>query len=217
MPHPVLAPILAAAMLLPACTGGDGRPVTDDPVVTSPEPTGPETATEPDARMAPEHETGAQGETGTTTPSEMAFTSCTSDDYRIDHPQAWQTNPGDVVEACRVFHPGEIELEPHTDRDLHYAVSIHIDEVDYDRVREPSGEDEELSREQHTIAGRDAVAMERRSSGFAMVPEGERWYSYLVDLGDGRTLFATTYSVGETDYERDKAVLDRMISSLQLP
>ncbi|MFW6010204.1 MAG: hypothetical protein ACOC9I_02670, partial [Actinomycetota bacterium] len=51
------------------------------------------------------------------------------------------------------------------------------------------------------------------SSGEGMIPEGEGSYGYLVDL-DGQTLIASTYTVGDTDHERDKLLLDRMMASL---
>lgn len=59
--------------------------------------------------------------------------------------------------------------------------------------------------------GRSALAIESRSTGGALIPEGERSYTWTIDL-DGEILVATTSSVGDTDYEHDKRILDRMVT-----
>lgn len=71
--------------------------------------------------------------------------------------------------------------------------------------------------------GRDAVAIERRSQGEAMIPEGERSYTYVVDIDGaardhdhGLILVGTTTTVGETDYALDRRVLDRMMESISI-
>lgn len=212
--HPPTAAIAVSltAVLLAAC--GDADETTsagqEQPTATAPDSTPtPPTAPTTDRPATPTP-------TATASPDEVAFATCESDEYTIDHPAAWETNEGDVIEPCRVFHPGDIDLEPQQDRSLHYAVSIYIDPVSFERASDPSGPNEVLSHEEVTVAGRDAVAVEQRSSGDALVPEGERWYSYVVDLGDERILVAATHSVGETDYEEDKRTLDRMMETLEL-
>lgn len=71
--------------------------------------------------------------------------------------------------------------------------------------------------------GRDAVAIERRSAGEGLIPQGERSYTYVVDLGRGASdhehgmiLVATTTTVGDTDYELDRRVLDRMMETVSI-
>ncbi|MEX0836187.1 MAG: hypothetical protein WD010_08860 [Nitriliruptor sp.] len=72
---------------------------------------------------------------------------------------------------------------------------------------------EELDRREVTVADRDAVVIERRSEGEALLPEGEESYTYIVDL-DGSILVAATSSVGDTDHDRDQEILDRMMETL---
>ncbi|MBW3658694.1 MAG: hypothetical protein KY457_08640 [Actinobacteria bacterium] len=143
----------------------------------------------------------------------LAFTDCEAERYTIGYPQDWNVNePDDLTDECRIFHPGEIETaDQPRDRDLHWAASVYIDAVEYEGVRDADGPDEEIDRRELTVDGRDAFVRETRSSGEALMPEGERRYAYTVDL-DGEILVVVTYSIGETDYERDKAIIDRMVT-----
>jgi len=142
----------------------------------------------------------------------LEFARCEGEDLSVDYPASWTVYEDDVVPPCHVFHP-----EPITDyvgESLHYAIRLYIDPVEFEDATEGRiGED--LSRQETTIDGRDAVVVEQRSEGEALLPEGERSYTYTVDL-DGRILVATTNSVGETDYERDRSILDRMMDSIAI-
>lgn len=204
--------LLAVGVLtLTGCaTDGDGDPSA------SPLPAGSPTT----APIEPSPDDSPAGDASPTATDEVAameFTTCEAPEFTIAHPARWETNePDDLVAACRVFHPGPVDLpdEPQ-DRELHWAISVNLDDVAYDDVTgaEPAGE--VLEQRETTVAGRDAQVTETRSTGTAIVPEGELRYGYAVDLEAG-TLFASTYSVGETDYERDRQVLDRMMSELEI-
>lgn len=139
---------------------------------------------------------------------------CQADRFTIDYPAGWWTNSGDEAPPCRLFHPQE---QPVQAESLHYAVQVFIDNVAFDRA---VGDDdaelgETLSREQTTVQGRRAAVIERRSSGEGLAPEGTLAYFYVVDL-DGQILIIETHSSGDTDYERDKQLIDRMVDTLDL-
>lgn len=147
--------------------------------------------------------------------SEIEFTECRAERFTIAYPQAWETNEDDHP-ACRVFHPDEVELPEHPqDLDLHWAAAVYVDDVTWEDAQPDEEFVEVLSSEEIEVDGRRARVHELRSRDEGMIPEGERRYGYAVDL-DGQTLVAVTHSVGDTDYERDKAVLDRMVATLEL-
>jgi hypothetical protein len=179
----------------------------------------PTTSTETDGATDGTTETGTEdGDTGTdgdasTEPVDgLEFTRCQSDDISVDYPESWSFYAGEEVPPCRVFHPEPIE--DFVGENLHYAVRLYIDPVDFEDATD-SPLSEELSREETTVDGNDAVVTERRSEGEAMIPEGERSYAYVVDL-DGMILVGSTTSVGDSDYERDKRVLDRMMETVSV-
>lgn len=223
MRRSVLPLSLAAALVLAACgtdvdvepeTTLDASPtatatVTETETVTA-EPTTP--ATTP---TTPGDGTPTDGATspGDDDVASIAFTDCGADRYTVGYPADWNTNePDDLTDECRIFHPGEIETaDQPRGRDLHWAVSIYIDAVEYEDVRDADGPDDEIDRRELTVDGRDAFVRETRSSGEALMPEGERRYAYTIDL-EGEILVAVTYSIGDSDYERDKAILDRMVT-----
>lgn len=213
---------MVGALALAGCGPGDGddpleaertvaptdETVTKDPVSPTPSPATTGTATE-DASPG---DGGAQGAGGSTDVAAMTFAECENEDYTVGYPADWNTNePQENVDACRVFHPGEIDIEPNTEIGLHYTVSMYIDQVEFERVRDSDSPNEVLEERETTIDGRDALIREIRSTGDALLPEGERQYAYYVDL-DGEMFVATTHTVGDTDYEQDKEILDRMVT-----
>jgi hypothetical protein len=143
----------------------------------------------------------------------LAFIDCETDRYTVGYPEGWNTNRGqELLDACRIFHPGEIdEPERPRDRDLQYAVSLYIDQVGLDDVDPLEVQGEVLDQRETTVDGRPAVLVEYRSTGETLTPEGERSTTWTIDL-DGEILVATTSSVGDTDYERDQRVLERMVT-----
>lgn len=211
-----LIAIAAGALLLAACgTDDDGadQPQPTTPPATASPATSPATPTEDGGDTASPTDTASPG--ATTSPDDVAamtFTECEAERYTVGYPAEWETNDsGGIMDACEVFHPDEIdEPDQPRDRDLHYAVSMYVDPVEFDDIS--GGDTEEtLQHRETTVDGRRALVEEFRSTGDALVPEGELRYAYTVDL-DGEILVAVTHSVGETDYERDKRVLDRMIT-----
>lgn len=141
---------------------------------------------------------------------------CTNQEigYRVSYPNTWQTNSGVVLNPCRVFDAGEIQLEDATE-DFDEAVYIRREDIPYDRLAnldDPSTRT--LSRQQTTVDGRPAVIIESEATGTGLFPQGRRYYRYLVDLGS-KTLVAVTYDIPKLDYERNKQVLDKIMNSFK--
>lgn len=132
--------------------------------------------------------------------------------YTINYPTGWQTNPGEVVNQCRVFDPESITL-PEQAESTDEAIHLRVDNIPFERITDDSISERELSRQTLTLDGYQAIVTENESTGRGLLPEGMRFYQYAVDLGD-RTFLATTYDVQGTQYERNKQVLDQMIDSL---
>ena len=213
----LLTTVLISGLALAGCASGEDP--ADDPDGS------PSATAEPDpSPTATEDPTPSEDPTASPTdgptdgPDAIELVDCAADRFTIPYPAGWSTNdPSGLLEACRVFHPTAIDL-PEEPRDigLQWAVVVYIDAVPFDVA---AGEDavsgEVLDQRATTVDGRDAVVREVRSDGVGLVPEGERQYGWVVDLGD-ETLFANTTTVGDTDYDRDRRVLDRMMEGLTL-
>ncbi|MGF1496529.1 MAG: S-layer homology domain-containing protein [Elainellaceae cyanobacterium] len=133
--------------------------------------------------------------------------------YTIGYPAGWQTNPGQVIESCRVFDPQSITL-PEQAESTDEAIHLRVDNVAFDRVTQGNISARELSRQTIEVDGYQAIATENESTGRGLLPEGMRFYQYAINLEGDRTFIATTYDVSDNQYERNKRVLDQMISSL---
>lgn len=212
-------PIVLAAALA-ACSGDAEVDIGASPDTTTTETAAADmTATETETLAAPipthtATESGASPSPSPTDPDKaaLAFTTCEADRYTIGYPEDWDVNePNQYVDACSLFHPGDVETPEDPHRGFHWAAVVDVMAGEYEQVIARDDGNEELSSQQITVDGRDAVVREYRSTGTTNLPEGERWYAYTVDL-DGEILVASTSTVGETDYERDKKVLDRMVN-----
>lgn len=213
--HHVLAALAAGLLVVAGCTADEATDDVDQPTPTdaTSDPTTPGQATTPEVTTPASPGDEATGDEGV---AAMTFTECEAARYTVTYPQDWDTNDPGPAEACEVFHPNEVELPTQPqDRGLHWAVTMDVDTVAWEDVQPGSGPDEVIESRETTVDGRRAVVVEQRSTGEALLPEGERRYSYRVDL-DGETLIASTNTVGDTDDERDMAVLDRMMDELVL-
>lgn len=203
---------VALALVLAACGGGDDDPAsTDDSTSDEQSVDGDDTpADDTDEPDTPPEDTDDERESDTDE-AEFDAATCESAGVRIDYPRDWSIITGKDLPSCRVFHPEPLEWQ---NESLHYAVQLWVDAV---RFADATGEsvDEELDRREVTVDGRDAVRIERRSTGAGLLPEGEESTTYVVDL-DGSVLVATTSTVGDTDYAGDVAVLDAMIATIDL-
>ncbi|MDX1658283.1 MAG: hypothetical protein R3343_05640 [Nitriliruptorales bacterium] len=157
--------------------------------------------------------TATAGETG----ADLALTErCTESElgYRIAYPDGWRTNPGDVLPACRLFDPESVDITAGTEIPFDIAVTIRSSDEPLETFTSEDEGAEVLGSERTTVAGHDAVALEKRGTGAALVPEGQRFYQYAVDLGP-TTLVATTHEVGR-DLNDAVTLLDQMMATLEL-
>lgn len=136
--------------------------------------------------------------------------------YRMSYPSDWRTNDGEVVPTCRLFDPQPIEVEPQTEVPLDIAVAVRTTDVSLEAFATEDEAAEMLSSRSTTVDGHEAVVVEARSTGEALLPDDVRSYRYAADLGDQR-LVAVTHDVGEPAYEDTKKVLDQMMEAIDLP
>ena len=141
--------------------------------------------------------------------------SCTNEavGYTVRYPAGWKTNSGNLTKPCEIFDPESAESPEPTDS-IEKAIYLRADRVPFEQAAESEGE-RVLSRQTATIDGHQAVIVESESTGEALLPEGYRYYSYKVDLGN-QTLIAITYKVKEQDYQRNQKILDHMMKSLEI-
>jgi hypothetical protein len=183
------------ALLAGACGASDEEPPAREPVDT-PEVTTP-------APAAPDTDAGR--------------VRCTNEEagFSVAYPGDWQTNDGSVLATCSLFDPDPIEVPPASEIPEDIAVSISVEPVAFAQVVGGDIGVRVIENEDRTIAGRQAVAQLTESTGEGLLDQGVRAYRYLVDWGDGRTLFATSLDVGEPAFETKRRELDRMMETLR--
>jgi hypothetical protein len=137
--------------------------------------------------------------------------------FSVSYPAGWHTNSDAVVPLCTAFDPEPIEIPPHSEMPFDIAVVIDVEDVGVDLLTQPSRFEWILSSERLTVDGRDAWRVEAEATGEGLPSAGFRSLRYVVDLGDGRNLIATTHDTDPGDYQRDQEVLRQMVQSLDLP
>ena len=141
---------------------------------------------------------------------------CVNNDigYRVSYPQDWQTNSGKVIDRCRVFDPHSAIVPKYTES-TDKAIYIWIEKnVSFASITQEDVSERHLSKQDTAISGDRAVIVESESTGEALLREGIRKYSYIIDLGDA-TLIATTYDITGNDYQKNKQILDRMMNTIE--
>ena len=133
--------------------------------------------------------------------------------YSVDYPAGWETNDGTVTAVCSYFAPSPFTV-PANQEFLDAAVSLDVEQIDFDVASEPSEMDTLISSGSTVIAGRNAVWMLTESSGSALVPDGTTTYMYVIDLGDGQSFIAVTRDLAGQDFEENRDILDRMVETL---
>ena len=130
------------------------------------------------------------------------------DGYQLQFPEEWYTNTeiGDVP-ACSWFSPGFYEVDDPSDAPDEIAITIELLQGDRGYTDEP------ISQEEVTVgATQDAVRTEVESDGDTM-------YEYVVQLGpspeEGPNLLARTATDMGGDYELNRAVLDRIMATIE--
>lgn len=211
--HRQIALLATAALVLVGCS--DDGPA--DPVPTD---TTTDTVTETASATDTATPTPTTGSPTATAAGPMASTqSCEADRFTVSYPEGWQTNDPEVVDqACRVFHPTEIELEPGTELGFQWAAALRVENVAFDRANPTDARGYTLlDQRETTAAGQPAVVVEQRATEEApLVPSGTRVYRWTVELDADSVLVASTYDAGEVDYELEKQVLDAMMATLEV-
>ena len=130
------------------------------------------------------------------------------DGYRLEFPEEWYTNTeiGDVP-ACSWFSPTFYEADESGEVPAEIAITIEI--LDGER-----GYHDDFISNEEVIVGttQDAHRVEVESDGTTM-------YEYVVQLGptpeEGPNLLARTDTDMGGDYELNKAVLDRIMATIE--
>ena len=140
---------------------------------------------------------------------------CTNAQYGISvsYPEGWHTNDGSVIPACSVFHPAPIEVPRQSELPFELAVALHVETGPVDQLTRSSQFERVLSSAPVTIGGRTGSRVEVEATGEGLADRGLRSLRYVVDLGGGRSLVASTHATDDS-YEQNKEVLRRMVESV---
>jgi hypothetical protein len=218
MTHPLRRSVVGIALtaLMTACTGGGATPAasatarpsesaapTQTPGPSAPPSEGPSEAATPEAS---EPETGFQ--VAPHTEADSLFLDrdeCEDVDagFRVQYPDAWWTNtPTGDTDGCTWYAPTSFEVDDPEEVPNGVVISIEI-------VPEDVYSDESSPSRVDGIIGETQAA--------ARVDDGDE-YVYLVQLGppgQGPTLVARTAAEMGGDYELNKAVLDRIMATME--
>ena len=134
--------------------------------------------------------------------------------FTVSYPAGWHTNGGEVIPACSVFDPEPVEVPPQSEMPFDIAVVIGVQDVAFDRTASDPQFERVLSSERLTIGGRPALRSEVEATGEGLADRGMRTLRYAIDLGNGRSLVASTNRTGE-QYEAEKEILRRMVETIR--
>lgn len=143
---------------------------------------------------------------------------CTNTQYgfSVSYPAGWHTNDGSVLPACSAFDPEPIQMPRESEVPFEISVLISAQDVPFEPTVKSSQWERVLTSEPLRIGGRNAVRAEVEATGEGLADRGMRSLRYVIDLGSGRTLIATTNATGDT-YAEEKDILARMVESLSFP
>lgn len=136
--------------------------------------------------------------------------------FSISYPAGWRTNDASVLPACSVFDPADVELPRESEVPFDIAIVIGAQDHPFEPAPASTQYETVLSSQLMKIAGRDAVRVEVESTGEGLADRGMRSLRFVLDLGGGRTLVATTNDTGES-YARQKEILAQMVETLSVP
>lgn len=202
---------IITCLVLAAC-GGAGE--SDETTTSATSTSAPASTTTAGSTPSPDATSGTTDETTALGESPDECTSPTG--YSVSYPASWWANDGSVVDACGLFGPEPVDLEPATD--VNAPINIYIDPVPFDVAAAPTETGEEIDRAVTLIDGARAVRSVTRV-GEGLLPEGTEVTSYVVDVATDetdRTMIMTTADVEAYDYVRNARVLDAMAQSLEL-
>lgn len=213
--RPLSIPIATAVLLaLAACSGPTVSPSSSAALTPTPEPSSAAPSASPTPSPAPTETAAASfdDESGfgvAPNPDAdalfVARASCQAleQSFRLEYPEPWFTNdPDDEAAACAWFAPVAFEVDDPEVRPDAVAITIEIVPEDvFGPADGPSLEEGIVGETQNAVR----------------IEEGGT-YTYLVQLGppgEGPTLVAMTSEDFGGDYELNKAVLDRMIATME--
>ncbi len=137
------------------------------------------------------------------------------DNYEVAFPDAWYTNTEiGRNPACIWFSPTNYDVPDPAVVPEEIAITIEW-------VEEASGwVDDPVSHEEVVVGGQAAQRVEFAGAGPAgqLHPDDYRAYLYRIELGppgEGPTLWVTTSNEMGGDYELNKAVMDRMMATIE--
>lgn len=164
----------------------------------------------PTRDTAPETATGVAAD-----PAMEQTTECVNriEGYMVEYPATWHVNTGEILGPCSLFDPDPIEVPRDSEIPLEIAITIDFEPVPFATLTGEVLGRRDLSREQTTVDGREAMRIECESTGEGLHDPGIRSYQYFVDLGD-TTMIATTYGAGSLPLERKRRILDAMMARL---
>lgn len=136
------------------------------------------------------------------------------DGYSIGYPEGWHVNTPEIVAPCSLFDSEPLEVPMDSEIPIEIAITIGIESVPYDTMTGDVMGRRDLSRERTRIDGREAMRVRAETTGEGLYDAGIGSYHYSVDLGE-ETLIATTFDAGPLPFDRKRAVLDAMMSSLR--
>ena len=151
----------------------------------------------------------ADGSHGGGAAAALGATCASPEGFRVDHPADWSVNDGEVLPACSWFDPEPFDVPEATD--ARAAVTIRLLPGDAPELAFP----DEVARAIVPVDGRDALRVEQVTTA-GLWPVGTPITSYVVDLPDGRVLLADVVGLPGSDHDRDVAVLDAMMASLDV-
>jgi hypothetical protein len=212
---------IALLLILAACTTTTSSPSADatatpEPTATaSPEPT--PSASETDSPDASPSSTPTEGAGGFTweanTEADALFADrfdCQNldDGYQVDFPAEWNTNAElGRVPTCSWFAPTEYETGDPGQLPDEVAIEIFVIDGPREYLLEITDEDSGF------------VGVTQPATRFRVAGNDAESYEYVVQLGptleEGPNLVARTSSLMGGDYDLNRAVLDRMMATME--
>lgn len=134
--------------------------------------------------------------------------------FSVSYPAGWHVNAADVLPPCSLFHPEPFDVPVNSEVPIDIAVLLDIEPIKFETaVHEDAGR-RDLSLEETTVDGREAVRIEGETTGEGLHDRGIRLYQYFVNLGDS-TMLAVTYDAGPVPFTEKRRVLDSIMSSVE--
>lgn len=200
--------MVLAAVLIAACDDDvePGETPAPTPAVT-PTPTPTPTLTP----TPPATPTPSPAPTGEETLDERCENEV--DGYAVSYPGDWHVNEGVTTARCRFFDPEPFEVPEATE--FIRAINIFVEPTRDEAILQGLRSQEVVLDETAMVDGHAGHRIEVRLTRDLLLPEGTVGYHYVIELDADRTLHASTYDLGEHDYGAMRALLDRMMETLE--